>query len=495
MAPIRELLENLTVREPKSPDAQGPLLLARPKFYGHVLLHNPGVAIVTGYYGYGKTYGFGLNTYHRVRGVETCGEFKLSKKVAVIYVNLSYAKSAMSEPVEQQLARALWKPLTDASLYEGLRRSAQFYATIDVSQLKLGEGVPPNLKELFLELYYTLGNEYSTLYLIFDEFEQLYDNPKSSDVAQVVRIVANSYRSGGSVGEVAPDFLKVILLVQKAIYSEEEVRKALGDIAASGRVLKLGNRFGIPVEYTPQALLEYLKCAVSVVRRRGLADEGIAEALLEFLEGPDRELAMYLDAMAELPGLVVFKLLADAVSNALASKSPVEELKRSIAVAARIYGVEALARKTILPVDEETEVDMTRALERLARETFGDVLTVAVKKYGYYATVALRDNEADVFVYRHSKFNKATFLKFVEEVKRVVGDRKRVRWTLLYAKPIRAEEAREVVKDVRLRPLSPKEYYALYFTASSGLLSVEGISRMVDEVVKDLAAELRRGRL
>jgi len=97
MASIRELLENLTVREPKSPDAQGPLLLVKPEFYGHVLLHNPGIAIVTGYYGYGKTYGFGLNTYHRVRGVETCGEVDLPPKAEAIYASLSYVKDIASE--------------------------------------------------------------------------------------------------------------------------------------------------------------------------------------------------------------------------------------------------------------------------------------------------------------------------------------------------------------------------------------------------------------
>jgi len=331
--------------------------------------------------------------------------------------------------------------------------------------------------------------------VIFDEFEQLHHQPTPTDTAQIIRIVVRSYRSGRSVGEVAPDFLKAVLLVQKAIYSEEEVQRALGNIAAAGRVLKLGNKFEIPVGYTSYALLEYLKCAASAAQRRGLADAGAVGALTEFLERPDEELRAYLDAMAELPGLVVFKSLAGAVADALASKSPAEELKRSIADAARMYGAEALVRKTILPVDEEVEVDMSKALERLAREIFGErAQIVAFKRRGYYAAVALHDGESDVFVYRHTEINEATFSKFAEEVKRIVGERKRVRWTLLYAKPIGAQKAVEVLKDVRLRELKPKEYYALYFIASRGLLSVEGISRMVDEVVRDLAAELRRSR-
>jgi len=484
------------------PDAQGPLLLARPKFYGHVLLYNPGVAIVTGYYGYGKTYGFGLNTYHRVRGVEACGKVELPKKAAAIYASLSYVGDVASElgadqqSIEQLLVRALWKPLVDASLYERLKRSAQLYATFDTSKFSLGERAPPSLSELFLELYYALGREYSTLYVIFDEFEHLHHQPTPSDTAQVIRIVVRSYRSGRSVGEVAPDFLKVILLVQKAIYSEEEVQRALGNIAAAGRVLKVGNRFEIPVGYTSYALLEYLKCAASAAQRHGLADTGAVGALMEFLERPDEELRAYLDAMAELPGLVVFKSLASAVAEALSSKSPAEELKRSIVAVAKMYGAEALAKKTILPVDEEVEVDILKALERLAREAFGErAQVVTVKRHGYYASIALHDNEADVFVYRHSKIKKEdTLSKLDEEVKRIAGDRKRVRWTLLYVRPIGAEKAVKVLKDVRFRELKPKEYYALYFIASRGLLSVEGISRMVDEVVRDLAAELRRGR-
>jgi len=494
---VGDLLYSLTTREPKMPDARGPLLIAKPKFYDHVLFHNPGVAIITGYYGYGKTYGFGLNTYHRIRGVEVCDGNSPATKSAVIYANLSYVKDVVPGlgSIDQQLAYALWKPLTDAALYEKLRQSAQFYATFDISRLKLGEEEPPSFSEVLLELYQALGGDYTTLYIILDEFEQLSYQPSPSDVAQIINMVVKSYRSGKSVGDMVPGFLKLILLVQKAIYSEEELRRALGDSAAAGRVLKIGNRFGIPVEYTSLSLQIYLKCAVSVVQRFGAVDGDVADMLIDFFERPEREFKRYLDAMAELPGLVVFPTLINALTEALTARDPIATFVSSVVEAAKKYGVEALAKTTIKASDEEVDVDMTRALERLAKAFFGErYQVIPTKKRGYRAVVVLRDGEADVLVYRHTEVNESTLREFVEEVKKVVGDKRKINWVFLYAKPIKKEKILTILKDAKLRELKPREFYALYFAASEGLVSVEGLTRTVEEVMGDIAIELWRGR-
>ncbi len=492
-----DLLYKLTMEAPKNPDTKSPLLIANPKFYDSVL-QTPGVAIVTGYFGYGKTYGYGLNTYHRIRGVEVCGEISLSKKAAAIYANLSYVKNVVpgGDTVEEQLVTALRRPLVDIELYHELRKGAQFYATFDVSKLGLAEEEPSSFAEFLLELYQALSEKYSTLYLILDEFEQLSIQPSPSDVAQIVNIVVKSYRSGKSVGDVAPGFLKLILLVQKAIYSEEEIKSALGDSAAVGRVLKVGNNFGIPVEYSLHSLLTYLKCAVLVAERLGSVDKNNAQALIDLFEGPERELARYLEAMAELPGLVVFPTLINALGEALIMRDPITAFTKRILEGVKRYGVDALAKTTIRTINEEVNVDMTRALRELVKVYFGDMYPAVSSKWrGYSAIVVKRDGEADVLIYRHTEVNETTFKKFVEEkIKKMVGDKKKINWFVLYAKPIKEEKIVATLKEgVKLRRLRPKEFYALYFTASE-LITVEGLTRTVKEVMRDLAADLWKRR-
>jgi len=79
-------------------------------------------------------------------------------------------------------------------------------------------------------------------------------------------------------------------------------------------------------------------------------------------------------------------------------------------------------------------------------------------------------------------------------VKKVVGDKRKINWVFLYAKPIKKEKILTVLKDAKPRELKPREFYALYFAASEGLVSVEGLTRTVEEVLKDIAMELWRRR-
>jgi len=68
----------------------------------------------------------------------------------VIYASLSYVKEVIGGQgsVDQELASALWKLLTDVGLYNKLRQGAQFYATFDISRLRLSEEGPPSFSDL-----------------------------------------------------------------------------------------------------------------------------------------------------------------------------------------------------------------------------------------------------------------------------------------------------------------------------------------------------------
>ena len=414
---VAELLREWSADNPRELNPQGPLLLAKPAHYD-VVKNSPGLTLIKGLYGSGKTYGYGFNLYHDARQ---------SQKFDVVYV-------ALRTVVEKKKANIrgfgnivdIINIICSGLKIQSSERHGVFMTTNDNTISSVCSQIDKYLKmaerdhiEAFRNFLTDLAktSPKRTL-LVLDEFEgmsTLMSRRGKQDIYELILSTVRALRPG--VMEKYPGKLALIYLLQEVVYPSKELsdlfKKEGATLPALGRLFAYSKDGSIPVCYTEDSFTEYISHALLLLKKELSMDEDTYKQLSEIFLS--KEMRRNLSLLKNMPAFNAFSLLnlviADSVEKALNGElyNPFQSLKELLDryPVYKIY----TGRKPFKSWELATSLSNLLA-DVLKRGGETDIVTVPVKTRGYEGAYYLTQNETYILMLRSNDINEeGSFLK------------------------------------------------------------------------------------
>lgn len=311
-----------------------PLIADNPYYKSAKMLEEKLFHIYYAYYGYGKTYGVGLKFYHEARA----GELKHSYNVILINLREMLEHCNMFKDIVNKIpyGNSMTETLILASIYAAaniekfLSRSEckSIYAVLDldpvsrrtISQLILSGAVDRSKTIEIIERVVekiTERTQKKTV-IIFDEFEStinyLVPNARLSEFLYEMGVLMRRLLDRGLKR------LRVILLLQKAIFNEEE-RNSFAERLNKGYGFGPTAVTGIIVNkeiksYQPNVYVGYIKEALNRLSIKLNEPKIISNTLHSIREDKfSARLKYLLRSLSKIPPRVAFPLIRKIVSN------------------------------------------------------------------------------------------------------------------------------------------------------------------------------------
>jgi len=310
---IYESLRRWSSETPRQANPREPILLAKPSNYQLVHL-TQGMVIVKGLYGYGKTYGYGLNLYHEARTTE---------KFDVVYINFREVAThliSLSRDATDIIRAFCAQSLVNR---EGVYLTTNPKLINDVcSTITLRREPVENLREFLLTL---AGKASKKVFLVIDELERLgerWDRVLSESVYEIILNTLLALRPG--VMDTYPNRLTVVYLVQEVVYPSDKMRKGLSQFSfpALGRMFVATEDGSIPTEYDLKSYMGYIDNALNALAKAGV-DEGLLRDLRQMFYNSDitRRIEKYL---VNMPAFIAFDIINKTIQEAVTGDHSVE---------------------------------------------------------------------------------------------------------------------------------------------------------------------------
>jgi len=323
---IYESLRRWSSETPRQANPQEPVLLAKPSNYPLVHL-TQGLVIVKGLYGYGKTYGYGLNLYH---------EAKTTEKFDTVYINLREVTPHLT---------SLSKDATDiirAFCAQNLVNKEGVYLTTNPKLVSdICNTITPrrepveSLREFLLTLAAKADKK---VFLVIDELERLGERWGRAPRESVYEMILNTLlalRPG--VMDTYPNKLTVVYLVQEVMYPSDKMRRELSQsvIPALGRMFVATEDGSIPTEYDLKSYMGYIDNALNALAKAGV-DEGLLRDIRQMFYNSDvtRRIEKYL---VNMPAFIAFDIINKAIRDAVTGDHSVEYILDSYINAVPIF--------------------------------------------------------------------------------------------------------------------------------------------------------------
>ena len=427
-----DLIVRWTNENPKKPNPTEPILLVKPEYFEQV--RNAGVAIVKALYGRGKTYGFGLNLYHTAR---------VKRDQEVIYVNAREVRdkiSSLTNVPESSKVPSLKMLILSGDQLDIVRlvcaghhlsnivnTDEGIYLVTNIEPLK---AVCPNMAN-YLSKEPTVGlREFlrditraspRRLVIVIDEFEQVTatagGRPNPQYVYNIIETLLKALRPG--VLDELPGKFGIVLLIQELYYPTDRMRELIsqGTYPALGRMYSVYDDGSIPVIYSIDAYLEYIRDAITNLRNLKLIDGNAASNALQAFNDANvrRLLKGYLPNM---PAYIAFNILQQLLITALSSASITPDvIKNEFASLINDYTVYAIygGRRDVAKGSYLANA-LAGALEEYYR---GNVIATRVERPGFEGAYAITDDGVKILVARLSDVENER--SYLNEFKRLYG--------------------------------------------------------------------------
>jgi len=388
---IKELLRKWSAENPRELNPRGPLLLAKPQYYD-VVRNSPGLTLVKGLFGSGKTYGFGLSLFHDARK---------NQDLDVIYINLR----TVIEKYPRYLSSL--KNITDliSAVCAGTKippsEQPGVFMTTNISKIfDVCKGSDKyfqkssNPIESFSQFLIDVAQAYDKrVILVFDEFEgmsELMTRKAKEDLYDLILSTIRSLRPG--VMEQHPGKLALIYLIQEVVYPSARLKELINregqTLAALGRLFALGEDGSIPVRYTRESFIEYIDKALSLLREKSIINEDIYRQLIEQFSSEKEKIKSMISLLSTMPAFHAFQLLnltiANSIEDALRGKPvyPRRILESLLELPSNSMYKIYLGKRPF--TSSQLANSLSQLLSRvLALTGERDVIAVAVKRTGY----------------------------------------------------------------------------------------------------------------
>ena len=433
---INDLIARWTNETPKKPNPSEPILLVRPEYFEQV--RTAGIAIVKALYGRGKTYGFGLNLYHTAR---------VKRDQEVIYVNAREVRdriSSLTSVSESSKVSSLKMLILQGDSLDIVRLVCTGYYLQNIQNIvNTDEGiylatnteplkaVCPNMAK-YLNKESTVGlREFlrditkaspRRLVITIDEFEQVTatagGRPNPQYVYNIIETLLKALRPG--VLDELPGKFGIVLLIQELYYPTDRMRELVsqGTYPALGRMYSVYDDGSIPVIYSIDAYLEYIRDAITNLRNLKLIDDKVASNALQAFNDTNmrRLLKEYLPNM---PAYIAFNMLKQLLITALSSASITPDvIKNEFASLINDYAIYAIygGRRDVAKGSYLANA-LAGALEEYYR---GNAIAVRVERVGFEGAYAVTDNGVRILVARLSDVENDR--SYLNEFKRLYGN-------------------------------------------------------------------------
>ena len=431
---VGDLIARWTNETPKKPNPSEPILLVRPEYFEQV--RTAGIAIVKALYGRGKTYGFGLNLYHTAR---------VKRDQEVIYVNAREVRdriSSLTSVGESSKVSSLKMLILQGDSLDIVRLVCTGYYLKD-NIVNTDEGiylatsteplsaVCPNMSN-YLNKESTVGlREFlrditkaspRRLVIAIDEFEQVTatagGRPNTQYVYNIIETLLKALRPG--VLDELPGRFGIVLLIQELYYPTDRMRELVsqGTYPALGRMYSVYDDGSIPVTYSIDAYLEYIRDAITNLRDLKLIDDKVASnALQAFNDANMRRLLK--EYLPNMPAYIAFNMLQQLLITALSSASITPDvIKNEFASLINDYAAYAIygGRRDVAKGSYLANA-LAGALEEYYR---GNAIAARVERVGFEGAYAVTDNGVKILVARLSDVENDR--SYLNEFKRLYGN-------------------------------------------------------------------------